>query len=225
MAAPAMPAAAVESASTVEPAAAMEAAVAAVEAAFAMEVTAAVEPFAAVKRVAAMKVMSTSEPVMVAIEAAPVKAGVTPSVEPRTRADERAAYEVIRAVVTIRGACIRIVAVIPIRAGGRRPDVLGRNTNPHSYRPHSNPDPDLRMGCASTHASQNCENCKHYCVLCVSHIEASSIIARSNSASLFRAAYQSDAMNNATAMPIWAKRGCRLSSLQSIYCSAHKVLL
>jgi hypothetical protein len=49
-----------------------------------------------------------------------VASSVVAAVVPGTGSDEDTAYEVIRAVVAVRGAGVGIVAVIPIRAADRR---------------------------------------------------------------------------------------------------------
>ena len=133
---------------TVEPAA-----TASVEAVAAMEsavITAAVETTAvaatdeavgfstpvavtAVSIVGAMPVIAMSV-VAAAIKSATVEAMAIEAVEPGAGADEDAAGEVIRSVVAVRSASVRIVAVVTVSADWRRADgaVHGTYSNGHA---------------------------------------------------------------------------------------------
>jgi len=75
-------------------------------------------------------------PVAWTIEAATIVAVI-----PRPGTDEDAAYEIIRSVITIRGASIRIVAVITIRTRRRRPNAC-------NHRADSNAHGNLSMSAA-----------------------------------------------------------------------------
>jgi hypothetical protein len=143
---------------TVEPAA-----TASVEAVAAMEsavITAAVETAAvaatdeamgfstpeavtAVSIVAAMPVIAMSVVAMsvepAAIKSATVEAMAIEAVEPGAGADEDAAGEVIRSVVAVRSAGVRIVAVVTVSADWRRADGAVHGT-------YSNAHPNLCVG-------------------------------------------------------------------------------
>jgi hypothetical protein len=104
---------------TVKPAAtsAMEA-IAAVKASV---VTATVE--AAMISIAAMPVVAAVSVVAAAIIAATVEAmTIVAAVEPRAGTDEDAADEVVRAVVSVRSAGVRIIAVVAVGANWRGAD-------------------------------------------------------------------------------------------------------
>jgi len=144
------------SASTMEPASTMRTPVAAAESATAVErvatVDVAAEPaasaealgptmkaFTAPKALAAMPAPVTAETIAVTIPAASREAvPAVEAVEPRTRADERAADKVVRAVVAVRRARVWVVAVVTISAGGSRSNISRTWRNPE-------PDHDLRM--------------------------------------------------------------------------------
>jgi hypothetical protein len=68
--------------------------------------------------VAAVSIVTVAVVTAAAVEAVAIVAAV----EPRTGADEDAADEVVRPVVAVRSAGVRIVAVVTISAGGCRPD-------------------------------------------------------------------------------------------------------
>ena len=93
-----------------ETTAAVEAAVAAAETFMTVESTAPV--------VAATSVETTAVITAASVEGATIVA----TVEPRAGADEDAADEVVRTVVAVGRACVRIVAVVTVSAGGRWPD-------------------------------------------------------------------------------------------------------
>ena len=93
----------------------------AVEPASTVKSTAAMEFTAAARRYA-VESAGKSTPNWTAETSAPVKTGTRSkaatieAVEPRTRADEDASGKVARAIVSVRGACIRSVPVVAIRA-------------------------------------------------------------------------------------------------------------
>jgi len=62
-----------------------------------------------------------------------IEAATIVAVIPRPGTDEDAAYEIIRSVITIRGASIRIVAVITIRTNGRRPNARNHRTDSNAH--------------------------------------------------------------------------------------------
>jgi hypothetical protein len=127
----------VETASTaaVESIAAVEAAV----------VTAADEAvgFTAPVAVTTVTIISAMAVVAVAVvTAATVEAvAVVAAVEPRTGADEDAASEVVRPIVAVRSAGVRIVAVVAVSADWRRADGTVDGSD-------SNSNANLRVGAA-----------------------------------------------------------------------------
>jgi hypothetical protein len=77
-----------------------------------------------------------------AIVAATVKtAAAVEAVEPRTGADEHAPGKVVRAVITVRCACVRSIPVVTVGADRGRPDVARSIVN--RPRPDSNPNSNL----------------------------------------------------------------------------------
>jgi hypothetical protein len=70
-----------------------------------------------------------------------VAAAIVATVEPRAGADEDAADEVVRAVVAVRSAGVRIVAVVTVGAGRRR-------ANGAIDRTHSDAKGNLGVGAA-----------------------------------------------------------------------------
>jgi hypothetical protein len=72
------------------------------------------------------------------------------AMEPRTRADEGAAYKVARTVVSIRRAGVRIVSVVSVWADRRWSNISRPNANSHANRAYPDTNSDLRMGSAST---------------------------------------------------------------------------
>jgi len=87
----------------------------------------------AVSIVGAMPVIAMSI-VAAAIKSATVEAMPIEAMEPGAGADEDAAGEVIRSVVAVRSASVRIVAVLTVSAGWRRADgaVHGTYSNGHA---------------------------------------------------------------------------------------------
>ena len=122
--------AAAVAATTVEPATAAMETIAAVEAA-----VAAAETFMAI--VAATPIVAVAVITASAVEAAAIVAAV----EPRAGADEDAADEVVRPVVAVGSAGVRIVAVVTVGAGRRRADGTVNGAYP-------NTDANLRVGAA-----------------------------------------------------------------------------
>jgi len=129
---------------TVETASAMEPATTAVKAFATAEATAiaATVPTAAititaVTIVAAVAVISAAIVAAATVEAAAVIAAVIPGAS----ADEDAAEEVVRAIVAVRSAGIRIVAVVTIGADWRW-------ANGAVHGAYSNAHPDLGVGTA-----------------------------------------------------------------------------
>ena len=113
----------------VETIAAMEAAVTAAETFMAVVSTVAV--------VAAMSIVTVAIISATTVEAATIVAAV----EPRAGADEDAADEVVRSVVAVRCAGVRIVAVVTVGAGRRRADGAVNWAYPDA-------DANLRVGAA-----------------------------------------------------------------------------
>jgi hypothetical protein len=68
---------------------------------------------------------------IVAATAVIAAAAIAPAVEPRTSADEEAAYKVVRTVVSIRCASVRIITVVSVIADGRGIVVARTNTDAH----------------------------------------------------------------------------------------------
>ena len=85
--------------------------------------------------VAAVAIIATTSVVTVAVVTATTveAAAIVAAVEPGAGADEDTAYEVIRPVVAVWSAGVRIVAVVTISAGGRWADgaVYGTYSNAH----------------------------------------------------------------------------------------------
>jgi hypothetical protein len=73
-----------------------------------------------------------------AVERAPI-----PPMEPRPGADEDAASKVVRPVVTVRSARVRVISIVAVRAVRSRPDI--RRTDPNTHRADAHPH--LRMRC------------------------------------------------------------------------------
>ena len=80
-------------------------------------------------------IISTVPVVTVAIVAAATieASAVVAAVEPWAGADEHAAGEVIRTVVAVWGAGVRIIAVVTVSAGGRWPDGAVHGTYSHGH--------------------------------------------------------------------------------------------
>jgi hypothetical protein len=152
-------AATVGSATTMKATPAVECAVATMESAPAVERVAsmgvAVEPAAAVKALPTMESFTASKALAAmpapitaeAITAAPavavtipastiraMPAGTVEAMEPWARADENAPGKVIRAVVAVRRARVRVIAIVTIGAGGRRSNVRWAWRHPESDR-------------------------------------------------------------------------------------------
>ena len=116
--------AAMEAIATVEAFTAMEPAVAAAEAFMAIVSTASV--------VTAVSVVAVAIVAATTVEAATiVTTAVVATVEPGAGADEDAADEVVRAIVAVWSACVRIVAVVTVGADRRRA-VDGAHSNGHA---------------------------------------------------------------------------------------------
>ena len=75
-----------------------------------------------------------------------------PTMEPGAGSEEYAIHKVIRAVVPIRCASVRIVAVVPISANRSCSDPYAYGTNADSYR-------NLSVSLARR-KNQNCQKCK-----------------------------------------------------------------
>jgi hypothetical protein len=88
--------------------------------------------------------------VAMAVEAAPVVAVI-----PRSGAYKDSAYKVIRAVITVRGASIRIVAVITVGACRSGADAS-------VHRADSNADAEAHLGLCLTCGKK--QNCKKRCI-------------------------------------------------------------
>ena len=86
--------------------------------------------------VTAVAVVAAGPVVATAVITAPT---IVAAVEPRAGTDEDAAGEVVRAVVAVRRASVRIVAVVTVGAGGRWPDRA-------VHRTYSNAHGKLRVG-------------------------------------------------------------------------------
>jgi hypothetical protein len=76
--------------------------------------------------------------------ARPAIIAVTPAVIPRARADKHAAYEVVRPIVAVRRAIVRVIPVVAISANRR-------GANPGVHRANSNAHPDLRLRVIRAH--------------------------------------------------------------------------
>ena len=96
------------------------------------------EAVTAVSIVAAMSVVTMSVEAA-AIKSATVEARAIEAMEPGAGADEDAAGEVIRSVVAVRSASVRIVAVVTVSANWRRADGAVHGT-------YSNAHPNLGVG-------------------------------------------------------------------------------
>ena len=120
-------------ATTVESTAAVKSAT--VKAAPASEPSATVEPAPAVKstatKTAPAESTTTAEPAIAKEAAAPE----APTAEPRASADKDAAYEVIRAVVTVRRAGVGIITVIAVITDRCSTVVAAHWTNSDAHRP------------------------------------------------------------------------------------------
>jgi hypothetical protein len=125
--------AAAVAATTVEAATAVEAAATAVEATATVEVAAAMEPAPAVE--ASVIEAATSEAPV--IETAADEAAME-AVEPRAGADEDAADKVVRAVVTVGCASVRVESVVAVGAD-RRAVHRSANRNTHAHLRASRP--------------------------------------------------------------------------------------
>jgi hypothetical protein len=86
----------------------------------------------------AIKLAPLVKTVFPAFEATPVKAGTTvetgppiEAVEPRARSDENAAGEVVRAIITIGRAGVRVIAIVTVGADRCRADVSRAHSNAH----------------------------------------------------------------------------------------------
>jgi hypothetical protein len=122
-------AAAVTAATTVEAATAAVDSSATVEAATATHRATAET---AANRAASCEASATVEAVPVpAVSAAPTTSTPT-AAEPRSSADEQATGEVARAVVAVRRARVRVIAVVAVGADGSRTDIAWANA--HAYR-------------------------------------------------------------------------------------------
>jgi len=83
------------------------------------------------------------------IAAAPVKA-----VKPRSGTDKEATHEVIRAVVAVGRASVRVIAIIPVGASRSGADTCVNRANSN---PHADADLSLRV---SSSQKQNPKQCK-----------------------------------------------------------------
>jgi len=92
------------------------------------------------------EVISITEPVISVVPTAAVKRATVETVKPRPGADENASGKVLRAIVTIWGARIRVVTVVAVGADRRRPDVYRSSSHNHRPDSHANPYPHLRVG-------------------------------------------------------------------------------
>jgi len=115
--------------------------------------TAAVETIAAVEAaVAAAETFMAVESGAAVVAAAAVEAAtIVAAVEPRAGADEDASNEVVRAVVAVRSAGVRIVAVVTVSAGRSRADGAVN-------RAYADADANLRVGVARS-KKQNSQQC------------------------------------------------------------------
>jgi hypothetical protein len=85
---------------------------------------------------------------VVAISRTPIKSvAIIAAAIPRASSDKYAAYEIVRSIVAVRCACIRRIAVIPIRANRRR-------SNRHANGSYSHAHANLRPGAACTGKNQ-----------------------------------------------------------------------
>jgi hypothetical protein len=89
--------------------------------------------------------------VIVAVARAPIKAAPVISVIPRTRSDEHAVHKIIRAVVTIPSAGIRIVSVVTIGTDRCRSDADAHRTYSD---PYANANLGVRLPCGEDQNSQ-----------------------------------------------------------------------
>jgi hypothetical protein len=165
--------AAVAAPSTMEPATAMGAAGATAETTAAVETTGAASESAATMETAgataeagtaaeatAIEATATAETASATSESRPVKEAApteaatvesTTSIEtmePRASPDEESVYEPIGAVVAVRRARIRVIAVVPV--GASRTWTQIDRTNSNAYR-------NLRMGRKSRREHTNCQ--------------------------------------------------------------------
>ena len=133
------------SSSTVEAATAMDLASAeglsATESAVSMDVSVcvasvvtAVEAFVSI-RISAMVAPTPAPipPIASAVPATIPEPGWMSPVIPRARSDENTAYEILRSVVAIRSAGIRIVIVVSIRTNWRSGDIRRSHSDSNSY--------------------------------------------------------------------------------------------
>jgi hypothetical protein len=171
---------AMSAAATVEASASMEVPSAVKTAALeAVRVPTAMETFVAMKLVIPMpaavsvptalaaEAVVTAKTVTVSVPAAPVKAvpsaviaGAVKAVEPRPCANEDSADKIVRAVVSVRGARVRSIVVITVRAVRRRTDVnrAGRRNN----SAESHPEPNLSM--SRSQPRNKYQSCQSNCV-------------------------------------------------------------
>ena len=108
---------------------------------------------AVVPIVTAVAVVTAAAVVAMAVIPATVEAvAIVAAVEPRASADEDAADEVVRPVIAIRGAGVRIIAVVTVGANRRWADgaVDGTYSNGHA---------NLRVSAARGGKKQNSQQC------------------------------------------------------------------
>ena len=128
---------AMESTAAAKPAASVKSMIISVETATAMESTVAAEAFMLKPAVAAKTpvyedsfVKARAAVETSAIEAGPaIKSRPVVAVEPGPRSDENAANEVVRAVIAVRSAGVRVVTIIAVSADWRRAYVCWSHTN------------------------------------------------------------------------------------------------
>jgi hypothetical protein len=73
-----------------------------------------------------------------AIEGTPVNWTAVEAMEPRTRADENSADEILRPVIPVGRASVRVIPIVTVGADGRRSNISGADSN-------SDSDPHLRI--------------------------------------------------------------------------------
>jgi hypothetical protein len=174
----------VESATAMGTRSSVEAAVAASVEPAALEAvgaTASMEAFIAAEFMISVPTAFAAEPVMIAksimipVPTAPIVSAPSAIVsapveamEPRARPNEHAARKIVSSIVAIRGARIRSIRVVAVRAIGRRPHVHRRWHRPNAYaKPHRH----LSMSSSSSRDQREKPHCE--CIFEISHFPTS----------------------------------------------------
>lgn len=101
-------------------------------------------------------VAATAVAVIVTAAVTVAAAAITPTVEPRTGADENASDKVIGAVVAVGCASVRIIRVVAVRAGRSWSNIAGHRAYTDPY-PHANLRARVTCG-KQTHSKQSCQS-------------------------------------------------------------------